>query len=71
MPDAVHWLAMDSVGTQPDLGKFEWVCQANRRYAPADSAGLEQYEADYRKITSIDECNAATSHWQRLHLSAQ
>ncbi|CAM9997646.1 unnamed protein product, partial [Ectocarpus sp. 8 AP-2014] len=46
MPDAVHWLAMDSVGTQPDLGKFEWVCQANRRYAPADPAGLEQYEAD-------------------------
>ncbi|CAN0285107.1 unnamed protein product [Ectocarpus sp. 6 AP-2014] len=71
MPDAVHWLAMDSVGTQPDLGKFEWVCQANRRYAPADPAGLEQYEADYRKITSIDECNAVTSHWQRLHMSAQ
>ncbi|CBJ30864.1 hypothetical protein Esi_0218_0031 [Ectocarpus siliculosus] len=71
MPDAVHWLAMDSVGTQPDLGKFEWVCKANRRYAPADPAELEQYEADYRKITSIDECNAVTSHWQRLHMSAQ
>ncbi|CAB1106307.1 unnamed protein product [Ectocarpus sp. CCAP 1310/34] len=70
MPNAVHWLIMDYVGTQPGLGKFEWVCQANRRYAPADPAGLEQYEADYRKVTSIDECNAVTSQWQRVHMSA-
>lgn len=76
MHDAVHWLATDSIDAQPgergaDLGKFEWVCQANRRYAPADPAGLEQYDADYRTVRSIDECDAVTTYWQRLHMNAQ
>lgn len=73
MHDAVYWLPADPWDTQPeqwrtDLTNYAWVCQANGRLAPDDAAGMEQYVADFRKVTNLKQCALVGSHWKMPHM---
>lgn len=69
MHDAVYWLAADPFDTRPDewrpnLINYAWVCNMNRHLAPSDRAGFDQFQADYRMVTSVSQCHQVRHHWK-------
>ncbi|CAM9111525.1 unnamed protein product [Hapterophycus canaliculatus] len=73
MRDAVYWLAADPYDAQlydwrPDLIKYAWVCQASGRHTPHDAAGLAQYVADFRMVTSVNQCRLVNQLWKEARM---
>lgn len=71
MHDAVYWLGADPYdmepgGWRPDLLNYAWVCQANAGRAPKDSAGQQQFIADFRMVQNINQCQLVQRHWLKI-----